>query len=75
MKRNLHVVLHKKGWAVRGAGSKRATSVHPTQKEAIDAARKNAQNLGVELFIHGRDGRIRKRASHRNDPFPPRDLK
>lgn len=38
-KRNQHVVPHDRGWAVRGAGSTRATSVHRTQAEAIGAAR------------------------------------
>ena len=71
-KRNQHVVPHGGGWAVRGAGSQRATSVHRTQREAIDAGREVARNQRTELFVHGRDGRIRERDSHGNDPFPPR---
>jgi len=71
-KRNQHVVPRDNGWAVRGAGSKRASSVHRTQREAIDAGRKIARNQGSELLIHGRDGRIRDRDSHGKDPFPPR---
>ncbi len=71
-RRDQHVVLHDDGWAVRGAGSERATSVHDTQREAIDVGRKIAQNQHTELFIHGRDGRIRERDSHGRDPFPPR---
>ena len=70
-KRNQHVVPHDDRWAVRGAGSQRATSIHGTQKDAIDAGRKIARNQGSELFIHGRDGRIRDRDSYGNDPFPP----
>ena len=70
-KRNQHVVLHDDGWAVRGAGSQRATSIHRTQQDAIDAGREIARNQGSELFIHGRDGRIRDRDSYGNDPFPP----
>ena len=72
MKRNQHVVPHDGGWAVRGAGSQRATSVHPTQREAIDVGREIARNQGSELFIHGRDGQIRERDSLGNYPFPPR---
>ncbi len=34
-KRNQHVVPHDRGWAVRGAGAQRASSVHSTQSEAI----------------------------------------
>ena len=71
-KRNQHVVPHEDGWAVRGEGSQRASSVHNTQREAIDAGRQTARNQGTELFIHGKDGRIRERDSHGNDPFPPR---
>ena len=72
MKRNQHVVPHDKRWAVRGAGSQRATSVHSTQREAISAGREIARNQGSELFVHGKDGRIRERDSHGNDPFPPK---
>ena len=45
---------------------------HHTQHEARDAAQEIAQNQGSEMFIHGRDGRIRERNSYGNDPFPPR---
>ena len=69
--RNQHVVPHPGGWAVKGAGSERATSVHGTQAEAIDRARGIAQNQSSELLIHGRNGRIRERDSYGGDPFPP----
>ena len=72
-KRNQHVVPRDGEWAVRGAGSQRASScVHRTQREAIEAAQEIARNQGSEMFIHGRDGRIRERNSYGNDPFPPR---
>jgi len=71
-KRDQHVVPHKDGWAVRGAGSRKASSVHRTQQQAIDQARRAAENQGTELYIHGRNGRIRERDSHGNDPFPPK---
>ena len=71
-RRNQHVVPHDEGWAIRGSGSRRATSIHRTQQPAIDAAREIARNQRTEVFIHGRDGRIRARDSHGSDPFPPR---
>ncbi len=71
-KRNQHVVPTKDGWAVKGAGSKRATSTHKTQADAVNQARQIARNQGTELLIHGKDGRIRARDSHGNDPFPPK---
>ncbi len=68
-----HIVPHENGWAVVGEGNSRATSVHGTQQEAIDAGREIARNQGGELLIHGRDGQIRERDSSGNrDPFPPR---
>lgn len=70
--KNQHVVPHKEGWAVRGEGNSRATSVHDTQQAAIEAAREIAQNQQSELLIHGRNGRIRERDSYGNDPYPPK---
>jgi len=71
-KKNQHVVPHPDGWAVKPEGGERASSVHDTQAEAIERARDIARNQGSELLIHGRDGRIRERDSHGNDPFPPK---
>lgn len=71
-KKNQHVVPHPQGWAVKSEGSSKASSVHSTQAEAIAQGRKVAQNQSSELLIHGRDGRIRARDSHGNDPHPPR---
>jgi hypothetical protein len=71
-RRNQHVVPHEGGWAVRRAGSQRATSLHDTQGEAISAGREIARNQGSELFVHGRDGRIRERDTHGHDPYPPK---
>lgn len=71
-KKNQHVVPHSEGWAVRGAGNERATSVHQTQREAVEAARSVARNQGSELLIHGENGRIRERNTYGKDPFPPK---
>lgn len=71
-KRNQHVVPHTAGWAVRGAGSSKATSVYKTQQQAIDAGRSIAKNQKSELLVHGADGKIRARDSHGQDDFPPR---
>lgn len=71
-KRNQHVVPHSNGWAVKGAGAQKPSSVHQTQSSAIDAARSIAKNQATELFVHGRNGQIRERNSFGTDPFPPR---
>ena len=71
-KQGQHVVRSSSGWAVKKAGSSRASSVHDTQAGAIKAATRIAQNQKTELYIHGRDGRIRERNSYGNDPHPPK---
>ncbi|PTY03945.1 hypothetical protein DB346_02765 [Verrucomicrobia bacterium LW23] len=71
MSRNQHVVPHGDQWAVRGEGTQRVTSVHDTQREAIEAATEIAKHQETEVFIHRTDGRIRERNSYGNDPFPP----
>ena len=71
MSKNQHVVPNPNGWGIRGEGNQRLTSVHNTQREAIDAARNIARNQQSELLVHGRDGQIRARDSYGNDPYPP----
>ena len=70
--KNQHVVPHQDGWAVKGEGNQRATSVHDTQQQAFDAARQIARNQQSELVMHRPDGRIRDKNSYGHDPFPPK---
>ncbi|PIW26696.1 MAG: hypothetical protein COW30_13730 [Rhodospirillales bacterium CG15_BIG_FIL_POST_REV_8_21_14_020_66_15] len=67
-----HVVPNGNKWSVRRAGAARASGVYNTQAEAIEKARELARNQSTELYIHGRDGRIRERDSYGKDPFPPK---
>lgn len=68
-----HVVPNSKGgWDVRRGGSERSSGHFDTQRDAIEAGRGISQNQGTELVTHGRDGRIREKDSHGNDPFPPK---
>jgi hypothetical protein len=69
-KKGQHVVPSSDGWSVKKAGSSRATSTHSTQADAVSAATRIARNQKTELYIHGRDGRIRERNSYGNDPHP-----
>lgn len=71
-KKNQHVVPREGGWAIKGAGSTRATRVFSTQREAIQAGREIARRQGSELLIHGRDGRIREKNTYGKDLFPPK---
>ena len=72
MARGQHVVPNAGGWGVKKAGASRASSVHPTQAEAIAAATRLARSQRTELYIHGRDGRIRQRNSYGSDAHPPK---
>jgi hypothetical protein len=67
-KRGQHVVPSGGKWSVRRAGATRASGTYNTQQEAIDKARKLAKSQQTELYIHGRDGRIRERDSYGKDP-------
>jgi hypothetical protein len=73
--RNVWVVTQENGWAVKKEGIEHPLSTHRTQSAAIEEARTIAQANHSELFIQGRDGRIRDRDSYGNDPFPPKDTK
>lgn len=71
-----HVVPHPEGgWSVKKGGASHATRRFDTQREAISFGRKISKSQGSELYIHGRDGMIRKKASYGNDPHPPEDAK
>jgi hypothetical protein len=72
--RNQHVVPRNGGWAVKPEGGQQASSIHGTQREAIDRGREVSRNQHSELFVHGRDGRIRERDSHGHEPNPPMGL-
>ena len=67
-----HVVPNGAGWSVRRSGATRATATFSTQVEAIEKAREIAKNQRGELYIHGRDGRIRERNTYGKDPYPPK---
>jgi len=57
---------------VKKSGAGRSSGHFDTKQQAVDAARQISRNQHTELFIHGRNGQIRTRDSHGNDPFPPR---
>ena len=73
MGKNQHVVPVNGQWDIKGEGNQKYTaSMYDTQAEAIARAREISRNQSFELFIHGRNGQIRERDSHGNDPFPPK---
>lgn len=60
-------------WAVKKAGSEKASSLHGTQDDAWKEARRLARGAGTEAFLKGRDGKIRARNSYGNDPYLPKN--
>jgi uncharacterized protein YdaT len=76
MNTRIHVTPNDDGdWEVKREKASRASSIHDTQADALEAARRTAQREGGEVVIHGRDGRIRDADSFSNDPHPPKDRK
>ncbi len=67
-----HVVPNGDGWAVKKEGSQRASSLHDTKQQALDAGRVTSRNQGTEFVVHKKDGTIQFRDSHGSDPFPPK---
>lgn len=64
-----------KKWVNKRSDRERASSVHNTQKEAIDAGREMLHNQGGgELTIKGRNQKIRDKdtIAPGNDDYPPK---
>lgn len=77
-KNDRYVTKHPDGWAVKGPGSSRSSSVHRTQKEAESRAKEIVHNRGGgEVRIQNRQGKWRDSDTvpPGNDPLPPRDKK
>lgn len=53
------------------SNSERASGIYDTQQEAFKQARQIAKNQKSEVSIHGKDGKIRRKHSYGNDPYPP----
>ncbi|WP_354687083.1 DUF2188 domain-containing protein [Cupriavidus necator] len=69
--KDVHVVPHEGAWRVE-VGGKMEGQDFASQEDAIKACTERAKRDKVELFIHGRDGKIRERNTYGHDP---RDIK
>jgi len=71
---NQHVVYRgHNDWAIRREKAERDSLILDNQQEAFQIARRMAINQGGgEVFIHGRDGKIRERNTYEHDPYPPK---
>jgi len=56
-----HVLPREGKWAVKKAGSSKASGIFDNKAEAVSFAKEVAINQGTALFIHGKDGRIQDR--------------
>ncbi|WKN29756.1 DUF2188 domain-containing protein [Porifericola rhodea] len=72
-KKTRHVVPNSQGgWDSKKGGSDRVSKHFDTKKEAEKYSRNLSNKEKSELFIHGKDGKIQRKDSNGNDPFPPR---
>ena len=63
-------------WENKRNDASRATSLHSTQKDAIDSAKQDLKKSGGgEITVKGVDGKIRSKdtVAPGNDPNPPKD--
>ena len=72
VKKRQHVIYSDGKWSVRRAGAARASRTFATQQEAIEKALELARREKSEVYVHGRDGRIRERSTYSRDPSPPK---
>ncbi len=65
-----HVVPNKDrgGWDIKKGGGERAIKHTDKKQDAVDIARKISTNQDSELYIHGKNGQIQEKDSHRHDP-------
>ncbi len=77
-KKNDRIVFKRNdgNWVNKKISSDKASSLHKTQKEAEQTARKMLKNSGGgELITKGLNGKIRSKdtIAPGNDPIPPKD--
>ena len=73
-RRQIFVVNHPEGWAVKRPSAGRASAVKHTQREAIERATAMAKRDGnTEVLVQGTDGKWRSSDTVGRDPNPPKD--
>ncbi|HHY00502.1 MAG TPA: DUF2188 domain-containing protein [Methanothermobacter sp.] len=62
MAANIHVINGKGGgWDVKRDGAVKPSANFESKEDAIKFAEKEGKQYNVEVFIHGKDGKIQKR--------------
>jgi len=72
-KKNVWIVPHKDGWAVKREKAERSTVVTPTKEQAVKIGNKIGEKDGVTVIVQKKNGEIQSNDSHGNDPNPPKD--
>ena len=69
-RKSVHVTYRKSDgmWHVTSGSNGTSNGNFTTQKEAMDAGRKQAMEASAEFCVHGKDGKIRLSTSYGNDP-------
>jgi len=58
----IHVTPRPDGkWQVKKISAPKASRITETQAEAIEFAKNQSKNEGIEYVVHGADGKIRKK--------------
>ena len=70
--KNIWVVRHHSGWAVRVEGDSNPIFFYRTQALAMARGLILARKRRCELIVQNRQRRIREKNSYGNDPHPPK---
>lgn len=60
-KKTIHIVPKEQGWIVKKEGAQRISGSADTKTEAYEIAREIALNQGLDIVVHGKDGKIQKK--------------
>lgn len=60
-KKTIHIVPKEDGWVVKKEGAQRISGSADTKAEAYEIARDIALNQGLDIIVHGKDGKIQKK--------------
>lgn len=67
---NYHVVPNGKEWLIQKE-NETAVKGFSDKQEAVQEARRLAQDAQGSLYVHGMDGQIQTEWTYGRDPFPP----
>ncbi len=60
-KKTIHIVPDEQGWIVKKEGAQRISGSADTKAGAYEIAREIALNQGLDIVVHGKDGKIQKK--------------